>query len=119
MEEAEPWARRAHDVLLETVGPDHPYYAVSPGQLAEVLAHRGESEEAEASYRRALDILMETYGEGHPEAEGMVRRLGDLMEGLGRPAEADSLRRAAAGPRNDLDLGLGRFPNPLGRSVGR
>jgi Tfp pilus assembly protein PilF len=83
VEEAEPLVERAHQVFLETVGPDHPYFAMSLGQMAEVLSYHGEVEAAVEAYRRAVGILTETLGEDHPETLGMIQRMDQLVEGSG------------------------------------
>ena len=72
-------------------GTDHPDYATSLNNLAELLKAKSEYEKAEPLYQKALEITKNTLGTDHPSYATSLNNLAGLLRRTGRLAEAEPL----------------------------
>ncbi|MEQ1893216.1 MAG: tetratricopeptide repeat protein, partial [Planctomycetota bacterium] len=94
-EEAEQWARRAHERALAALGPDHPRTLSILWRLASVLWVRGELGEALELQRAVLEQTTKTYGEAHPNSLLAMEQLVLSLVRTRKLAEAEELARRA------------------------
>ena len=71
----EPLYRQALKIQHTTVGENHPHYARTLNNLANLYVETGSYDLVEPLYRQALEIQQTTVGENHPE---YAETLGDL-----------------------------------------
>ncbi len=73
--EAEPWARRAYRISLQTKGPNHYSTAASMENLALILVELRSFAEATRYLSSALRIFEESLGPGHPRTAQLKNNL--------------------------------------------
>ena len=78
--EAEPFYRRALEIVEKQLGEEHPHVATGLNNLALLLQAKGDLTAAEPLYRRALAILKEKLGATHPNTQAAQRNLQQLLE---------------------------------------
>jgi tetratricopeptide (TPR) repeat protein len=103
--EAETAHRRALELWMTAVGPDHPHISGGRNNIANVLRSQGKYQEAEQEYRAALAGLIAAVGPEHPAVALMHNNLGLVLGDLGRHEQrvpehrrALALWEAALGP---------------------
>jgi tetratricopeptide (TPR) repeat protein len=95
--EAESLYKHAIIMGEKTVGPEHPQFAVSLNNLAELYRVTSRFTEADPLYRRALAIREKTLGPDHPDVAQSLNNLASIYRTVGRYGEAESfLDRAIA-----------------------
>jgi tetratricopeptide (TPR) repeat protein len=65
---AETSQRRALRILEEKLSPENPRIATACGNLADILAAKGDRNSAARLYQRALDLTVAAFGQDHPDA---------------------------------------------------
>lgn len=93
LEDSRQLIQRGLDIRRDTLGEDHPDYAISLQHLARINRMEGRYAEAEQLYRQALDILERRRGIEHPDYTDALSELAFLMPYLSRTPEADSIYR--------------------------
>jgi len=86
--QAEPWVEACRAAVRESLGEEHPDYAVSLNNLAELYRAQGRYEEALPLYERALELYGRVLGEEHPDYATSLSNLASLYESQGRYEEA-------------------------------
>ncbi len=83
-ERAIPIAARVCDLTRQAYGQDHPDYAGSLNNLAEVYRAMGDYAAAEPLFRQALDITRRALDQNHPEVAPILGNLagGEEFESL-------------------------------------
>ena len=81
------------------------------GNLAELLAEKGEHREAELLFREILQVERERLGPRHPDTLGSMQRLAGVLQDEGRVNEAERLAREALRLKREV-LGS-RHPDTL------
>ena len=92
---AEPLNRQAVDIMRAAQGEQHPDYAQSLNNLAQVYCHRA-LRGGRALHRQAADIIRAAQGEQHPDYAQSLNNLAQVYYATGRYAEAERLHRQAA-----------------------
>ena len=89
------------DHRRKALGTDHPDYATSLNNLAELLRATGRYEEAEPLFREAMETTGKALGTDHPDYATSLNNLAGLLRDTGRYEEAEPLFREAmeTGPR--------------------
>jgi tetratricopeptide (TPR) repeat protein len=64
----------AQDILRSTVGQNHPSYAASLSNLADVYESLGSYEQAKELYQQALWGTEQVFRRDHPELKGYLSR---------------------------------------------
>ncbi|MCX7426882.1 MAG: tetratricopeptide repeat protein, partial [Planctomycetia bacterium] len=64
---AEPFCRQAIEIFREVLGEQHPDFATSLNNLAELYRSMGRYEQSEPLCRQALEIRRQVLGEQHPD----------------------------------------------------
>ena len=89
------------------VGLDHPWYANTLTDMADLDSAQRRFAEAESLHRRALTIREKAEGPNHPDIATSLSSLAELCVSQGRPAESEPLyqralaiRERALGPDN-------------------
>ena len=73
--EAEPLYRRSLAIREKSLGPDHPDFARSLNNLAELYLNQGRYDEAGPLYERSLDIREKALGADHPDVAQSLNSL--------------------------------------------
>jgi tetratricopeptide (TPR) repeat protein/CHAT domain-containing protein len=94
-ERAIPIAARVCDLTRQAYGQDHPDYAGSLNNLAEVYRVMGNYTAAEPLFRQALDITQQALGKNHPEVAPILGNLAETYRAMGNYAAAEPLYRQA------------------------
>lgn len=94
-DEAEPLFRQALAIRRKFYGAGHPLVAATLLDLAEFLAHRGDTVAAAARARDGLALMRGAYGPEHPVVATSMARLASVLRRTGRLTEAESLFRAS------------------------
>ena len=94
---AEPLLRQAMEIRRQVLGEQHPSFATSLNNLAELCRSTGRNEEAERLFRQALAIDRKVLGEQHPDFATDLSNLASLYDSMGRYEEAERLLPAGAG----------------------
>lgn len=87
-EQALQAAQKAIEVAVATVGPDHPYVAISLNNLALLHSKQGEYLKAEPLYKRSLAIWEKSLGPDHPYVANLLNILSELYHTMGKEKEA-------------------------------
>ncbi len=82
-EEARRRLRRAHQIYLRTLGPDHPDIATPLGNLGVVASDQGSIDEAIAFLEQAADIFERSLGGQHPRVAVALMNIGALYNTIG------------------------------------
>jgi CHAT domain-containing protein len=111
-DEAEPHERRALDIRLKTLGPDHPNIATSLDSLATINIGRGRLRDALPLLERETAVFENTYGKDHPWVASTLSRRAFVTSSLGDLSAAAELLQRAIGitvgqQRRDIES-LGR-----------
>ena len=85
----EATARRAFELRLPVLGPDHTGIASSYNNLAVIQRQLGKFDEAEGNYKKALEIRVPTLGKVHPDTADTLNNLAALYYHTGRYAAAE------------------------------
>ena len=88
-------ATQARHLARKHLGPNHPVYAASLNNLAELYQRIGDYRAALPLFRQALRIRRVTLGKSHPDYATSLNNLGALYEDLGDHAAALPLYRQA------------------------
>jgi CHAT domain-containing protein/tetratricopeptide (TPR) repeat protein len=112
-ERAIDFAIRASDLAHRHLGDEHPDYAKSLNNLAELYVATGDYARAEPLHRQALEIRRTALGENHPDFAQSLNNLGHLYVEMSYYTKAEPLfkralevRRKALG-ENYPDFALG------------
>ncbi len=81
-------AQKALEVAKTTLGPDHPYVAISLNNLAMLHSSQGEYLKAEPLYKRSLAIWEKLLGPNHPYVANLLNSLSELYHAMGKEQEA-------------------------------
>jgi CHAT domain-containing protein/tetratricopeptide (TPR) repeat protein len=98
-EDAVPIAVQVRELTRQDLGEDHPDYAASLNNLAELYRAMGNYAAAEPLYRRAIEIDLKALGENHPGYATDLNNLAALHDTMGNYAVAEPLYRQALGIR--------------------
>ena len=89
------------------MGDDHPDYAASLNNLAELYRSMGIYSDAEPLYRQATEIWRKSLGEDHPDCATSLNNLALMYYSIGRYNDAEPLYRQATEIRRKV---LGKDP---------
>lgn len=103
-ERAEAPFRRALDLALEIVGPDHPFTGNARANLGYALSDQGRWTEAEAPFREGLAVYEAGVGADSPDLLDTLTGYAAVLDRLGRAPEAEALYRRAR------DIAADRLP---------
>jgi tetratricopeptide (TPR) repeat protein len=110
-EKAAPQLRKAHELLEEYLGPDHPETLEVAEALGDLLWSEGKLSEAEAGLRKTLEKCRRILGPDHPTTRSATHHLALVLRAQGRWAEGEQLAREnlaavrrAFGPEGDETL---------------
>jgi tetratricopeptide (TPR) repeat protein len=92
-EEAERWARRAHERAVAALGAEHPRTLSIAWRVASVLWMRGEVRDALVLQREVLQQTTKMYGEAHPNTLLAMQQLVLSLVRTRELAEAEALAR--------------------------
>jgi CHAT domain-containing protein/tetratricopeptide (TPR) repeat protein len=92
---AEPLLREVLEIRRETLGEQHPDYATTLNDLADLHKKMGAYTAAEPLLRQALEIRRETCGQQHPDYATTLNSLANLLCEMGDYAAAEPLLRQA------------------------
>ena len=95
LQEAEPMLRDAVEQYEARFGPEHRDTATARGNLASVLAARGDHSGAEALYRLALPVLMKAPGKHHHTTITAMTGHATALHALRRDDEARAMYEEA------------------------
>ena len=84
-------AQKAIEVAERSVGPDHPYVAISLNDLALIYSNEGEYAKAEPLYNRSLAIWVKTLGPDHPYVANCLSKLSALYHAMGENKKASEV----------------------------
>ncbi len=90
-EEAEPLYLRSLEIQEKAQGGDHPEFAATLNDLANLYSRQGRYEEADPLYLRSLEIQEKAQGGDHPEFATTLNDLANLYCDQGRYEEAEPL----------------------------
>jgi len=93
---AEPAFRRALELALEIVGPDHPFTGNARANLGYALSDQGRWAEAEAPFREGLIAYEGGVGPDSPDLLATIEGYAAVLDRLGRADEAEALYRRAS-----------------------
>ena len=93
--EAIPVVKKVLEIRKKALGEDHPDYATSLNNLAELYRAMGDYAKAEPLYRQALEIRKRALGEEHPDYATSRKGLAGLHELMGDYAKAEPHYRKA------------------------
>jgi CHAT domain-containing protein/tetratricopeptide (TPR) repeat protein len=88
-------ALTATELARRHLGEDHPDFATSLNNLAELYRSMGDYAQAEPLYRQASEIWRVALGEGHPDFAASLNNLAALYQSMGDYAQAEPLYRQA------------------------
>jgi len=91
--QAEQHARRAVDLRLQALGPEHPDTLRSMNNLAGVYRLQGRLADAETAFRKTLDIERRVLGPNDPETLRCMSNLALVSYDQGHYSEAEKLYR--------------------------
>lgn len=92
---AEAPFRRALDLAIEIVGPDHPFTGNARANLGYALSDQGRWTEAEAPFREGLAVNEAGVGADSPDLLDTLTGYAAVLDRLGRGDEAEALYRRA------------------------
>ena len=92
---AEPPLRRALELALEIVGPDHPFTGNARTNLGYALADQGRWTEAEAPFREGLAVYESGVGADSPDLLDALAGYAAVLDRLGRAPETEALYQRA------------------------
>jgi tetratricopeptide (TPR) repeat protein len=93
--EAVPFLNRALELSEDLFGAEHPDFAASLNNLAELYRVQGRYGDAEPLYKRSLRIWEKAHGPEHPHVATSLENLAILLRKIGRDAEAARLETRA------------------------
>jgi WD40 repeat protein len=88
--------RQALEIRKKALGEDHPDYALSLNNLANLHYSERDYARAEPLYRQALEIRKTALGENHPDYATSLEGLAGLYQARGEKTRAEPLLRQAA-----------------------
>ncbi|MBW4508266.1 MAG: tetratricopeptide repeat protein [Scytonematopsis contorta HA4267-MV1] len=88
-----PWSEQFVSVVKSRLGENHPDYAQSLNNLANLYYDQGKYDEAEPLYREALSLRKRILGENHPDYAQSLNNLANLYYDQGKYDEAEPLYR--------------------------
>ena len=94
-EQTESLRRICLERVKKSKGKNHPDYAISLNNLANIVRTQGRYVEAERLYRQALSIGERTIGKKHPSYAVRLNNLANVLRAQGRYEEAEKLYRQA------------------------
>ncbi|NER49712.1 MAG: tetratricopeptide repeat protein [Symploca sp. SIO1A3] len=92
---AKPWLQECKTVAETRLGNQHPDFATSLNNLAELYRCQGRYSEAEPLYLQAINIAKHSLPEDHPSLATYLNNLALLYKSLGRYEEAEPLYKQA------------------------
>jgi tetratricopeptide (TPR) repeat protein len=98
---AEAPFRRALELALEIVGPDHPFTGNARANLGYALSDQGRWTEAEAPFREGLAIYEAGVGADSPDLLETLHGYAAVLDRLGRAPEAEGVYRRARAIAHD------------------
>ncbi len=75
-ESARPYYEQALEIYKTVLGAEHPFFATSLNNLANLYDSQGRYEDAEPLYQQAMAIRKNVLGEDHPEFASSLNNLG-------------------------------------------
>jgi len=105
--DAEPLFRQATEIWRKSLGEDHPDYAASLNNRAELYRSMGRYSDAEPLFRQATEIWRKSLGGDHPNYATSLNNLALVYDSMGRYSEAEPLFRQATEIRRKV---LGKDP---------
>ncbi|MCI0423250.1 MAG: CHAT domain-containing protein, partial [Acidobacteria bacterium] len=94
-DKAEPLYQRALAIWEKALGPEHPTFAISLGNLADLYREKEDFTKAESMYQRALAVQEKALGPGHPDYAKSLNHLAILYSKKGELAKAEPLYQRA------------------------
>jgi CHAT domain-containing protein/tetratricopeptide (TPR) repeat protein len=94
-EEAIQPASQARDLSSQYPGEDHPSFATSLNNLAELYRSMGNYTQAEPLYKQAMEIRRKALGEDHPDFATSLNNLAELYRSMGNYTQAEPLLKQA------------------------
>ena len=88
-------AKEALTVAENTFGPNHPNFATSLNNLAELYHSQGKYAQAEALHKRALAIVEKALGPEHPHVATVLENMAKCSRETGKIDEAKKLEARA------------------------
>jgi tetratricopeptide (TPR) repeat protein len=88
---AEPLYLQAKEIQKKVLGENHPLYATSLNNLAELYNSMGEHAKAEPLHLQAKEIQKKVLGENHPSYATSLNNLAALYYSMGENAKAEPL----------------------------
>jgi CHAT domain-containing protein/tetratricopeptide (TPR) repeat protein len=92
---AEPLLRRALEIRRVALGEQHPAYAESLNNLANLYSETGNSAAAMPLLRQVVEIKRTAHGDSHPDYAASVKKLAELYKACGDNTAAEHLYRQA------------------------
>jgi serine/threonine protein kinase/tetratricopeptide (TPR) repeat protein len=125
---AMPLQKRALDIRLASLGPQHPDTLVSLLRMGRVLQHAGKPAAAEPYFRQVLEKRKRVLGPEHPDTIASLVALGTALNEQGKLAEAEPYyreslekRRRVLGPEHSDTLSslnnMGYLLDDLGKNA--
>ncbi|PFX12588.1 Nephrocystin-3 [Stylophora pistillata] len=94
-DQAKDYYKRALEIRLKKVGPDHVDVAATYNNLGSLHSDLGETDQAKDYYKRALEIRLKKLGPDHVDVAASYNNLGSLHSDLGETDQAkDYYKRA-------------------------
>jgi tetratricopeptide (TPR) repeat protein len=85
----------AMEITKNVLGENHPDYATSLNNLAELYHTMGDYSKAEPLYQKALEITKNVLGENHPDYATSLNNLAMLYKNMGDYSKAEPLIQKA------------------------
>jgi len=92
---AEKLLKEAIKIRGKSLGKDHPDYAASLNNLAEVYNSEGDYKKAERLYKEALEITRKSLGNDHPDYATSLNNLAGVYSSVGDYEKAERLYKEA------------------------
>ena len=83
------------EIRKRVLGENHPAYAQSLNNLAELYRHIGNYAKAEPLYRQALEVKKRALGENHPDYAKSLGNLARMNWAMGDYTKAEPMARHA------------------------
>ncbi|NEQ69604.1 MAG: tetratricopeptide repeat protein [Symploca sp. SIO2D2] len=88
---AEPWLQRCKALAKTRLGKEHPDFATSLNNLAQLYKSLGRYSKAEPLYEQAIEIVKRSRPQDHPYLAISLNNLAELYKSLGRYSETELL----------------------------
>ncbi len=87
------FTQQSTEIRRTALGEDHPDFATSLNNLAELYRAMGRYEEAEPLYKQSLEITRTALGEDHPDFAISLWSMATLQTSLKRFSEAEPMHK--------------------------